>query len=536
MATQIGAAYLALTARNAQLKAKLNESEKVSSTSVGKMQRMWSRFGKVAFAGAVAGITAVTAVMIKATKAAAAEQLQTVQLRHQLKRLAVDTEENVRRTEELAASMQKYTRFGDTVTRSVLQDLITLSNDFEGSMKNLSLVFDIAESGMFDVRTAARYVGLAMTGNVEILGRYIAELKGSTNEQLKSMSAQEKARYAIDLLEKKFGGLAKTVGDTTAGAWAKLTNAVSDAWEALGKGALEETSDNMNELTESIKESEDELETLGGIIADVGVAFLSFGKHVVRGAGIIGEKIGEIREANRQYIKDFEKWMGAEEKYIWSSATARDETAKRGHEYHLQRERDLGAVAKAAEDAAARERYADQQTLREKRKRWVEERTEDIQAIERLHFQIAENKRLDKAERNAAIAATLAREKAQDAAESVMDAIGRLEKRNVLQGFIDAAATISDEIKNTFKFKLEDIDLGVKAPREAPAAKRPEWIGAQQLWKRAATMVAKAPEIKVSVDRIAATEEDKKSLIELHKQTVALQGIQNEIKNVGKLQ
>ena len=184
-------------------------------------------------------------------------------------RLGVATQENIDRVETLANELQNFTRFGDTQTRATLSTLITLSNDFEGSMRNLELAFDIAESGMFDIRTAARYIGLAMTGNVEILGRYIAELKSSTNEQLKHMSATEKAAFAMTLLREKFGGLAKQIGETAAGAWAKLANAVSDAWEALGAGMLDELVIGFGDVTKSIKDIEPALKDFGAVLARV---------------------------------------------------------------------------------------------------------------------------------------------------------------------------------------------------------------------------------------------------------------------------
>jgi len=134
--------------------------------------------------------------------------------------------------------LQRTTVYGDTETAKVLQQLITLTGDYEGSIKNLPIVLNMASSGLFDVDSAARYVGMAMSGNIEMLGRYIPELKASNNEHIKLMNTQEKAAYAMDLLREKFAGFAEKELKTTAGQIKQLENYWGDLKESLGDVVL----------------------------------------------------------------------------------------------------------------------------------------------------------------------------------------------------------------------------------------------------------------------------------------------------------
>ena len=156
-------------------------------------------------------------------------------------------------------SLQRTTRYGDTDAARVLQQLIILTGDYQKSMKALPIVLNMAASGLFDVSAATRYVGMAMTGNIEMLGRYISEFKVANNEMLKHMSASEKAAYAIDTLTKKFGNLAEADLDTTAGKIQQMKNYLGDFAESIGDvftPAVDLFADGMIKILQSITEVE----------------------------------------------------------------------------------------------------------------------------------------------------------------------------------------------------------------------------------------------------------------------------------------
>lgn len=166
-------------------------------------------------------------------------------------------------------SLQLLTRYGDSDTAKVMTDLIFYTNDFSKSIKNTQLVLDIAASKLFDVGTASRYVGMALTGNIEILGRYIPELKASNNEILKTMTAAEKSAYAIDLLNEKFGGLASADVETFSGKMQQISNYLGDIQEKIGEIAIENITGGTDEALVKVIELRDELDNSNSFIRNL---------------------------------------------------------------------------------------------------------------------------------------------------------------------------------------------------------------------------------------------------------------------------
>ena len=150
----------------------------------------------------------------------------------------------------LFASLQKTTKYGDTDSAQVLQQLTTLSGDYEQSVKALPVTLDMASSGLFDMSSASRYVGMALSGNVEMLGRFIPELKSTVSPQLKLMSATEKTAFALDVLKKKFGGLAEKEMNTASAQWQQFKNYWGDVREEIGDRFLPLLNDVAGRLTE----------------------------------------------------------------------------------------------------------------------------------------------------------------------------------------------------------------------------------------------------------------------------------------------
>ena len=151
------------------------------------------------------------------------------------------------------ASLQKTTIYGDTDTAQVLQKLIILTGDYDTAMVGLELSLDLAASGLFDASTASRMVGMALTGNIEMLGRYIPEFKAATNEALKHMDASEKVAFAIETLREKFGGLAEKELNTSIGKWKQFLNYWGDLNEAIGDnflGTLKEVTTSLTPLVD----------------------------------------------------------------------------------------------------------------------------------------------------------------------------------------------------------------------------------------------------------------------------------------------
>ena len=63
-----------------------------------------------------------------------------------------------------ARAMQDTTTIGDEQFAETMQQLVAISSDYEGSLKNVSVVADLAAGLQIDLATAADLVGRAMAG------------------------------------------------------------------------------------------------------------------------------------------------------------------------------------------------------------------------------------------------------------------------------------------------------------------------------------------------------------------------------------
>ncbi len=110
---------------------------------------------------------------------------------------------------EINSAIQATSRYASVTggeVADVLQQLTFYSGDHAESMKHMNLVYDFAEQKGIGVATAADLIGKAMSGNVEMLGRYIPELR-NINEVLGEHATEtEKSAYAFALLEEKSAG------------------------------------------------------------------------------------------------------------------------------------------------------------------------------------------------------------------------------------------------------------------------------------------------------------------------------------------
>lgn len=172
--------------------------------------------------------------MKKASQAAAEQEKIFKGLETAVNLSGVSYKGNEKALKDLFATQQKYTKYGDTDSAQMLTRLIQLSGDYEGSVKALETAQDLASTGMFDMNTAARYVGMALAGNVEMLGRYIPELRAGSDGLKDLTTKAEKTEYAMKLLNEKFGGTARAELDTYAGQVRQLQNYIGDYREMIG--------------------------------------------------------------------------------------------------------------------------------------------------------------------------------------------------------------------------------------------------------------------------------------------------------------
>lgn len=120
-----------------------------------------------------------------------------------------------------AREMQDTTTVGDEEFATVLTTLVSVSQDYEGSLRNVSLVADLAAARHIDLETAAQLVGKAMVGVTGTLKKYGIVVKEGDD--------------AVETMRKRFKGMAENETRTLAGQVKQLGNEWDDFKEALGR-------------------------------------------------------------------------------------------------------------------------------------------------------------------------------------------------------------------------------------------------------------------------------------------------------------
>lgn len=126
--------------------------------------------------------------------------------------------------EETVASVMKLSTATDDDLREALTRMIAITGDTQGSLKNLSLVTDLAAFKQVDLETAALSVAKAMTGNTMELNRLGVAGTSAT-------AVIENARAA-------FGGFAASEAKTFSGSLLQIKNQWGEFKEAVGVAIL----------------------------------------------------------------------------------------------------------------------------------------------------------------------------------------------------------------------------------------------------------------------------------------------------------
>jgi len=222
-----------------------------------KTGEVFSLMGKhfLAFTAAAGGIAGVTSLLKSfVTEAAEAEQIEN-RLRFALEGLGYAWAELKPHVDKYAQSVQEMTRFSDEEARKALTDMLLYTRDFAKAQDGARLAMDMSVRTGQDLGSTTRYIGMAMNGNVEILGRFIPELRELDDKLGKNATAADKAAYALKILQDKFGGTAQADMDTYAGKVKAFENSWSDLKETLGNEllpVLKNLFDNLKDITDQM--------------------------------------------------------------------------------------------------------------------------------------------------------------------------------------------------------------------------------------------------------------------------------------------
>ena len=192
--------------------------------------------------GIKAGWIAVSAGAIGAYKtiesfidaASEAEQIES-RMAFQIKAVGYQFDAVKPLVDDFAESVLKMTRFSDEAARQGLGQMMQYTVDLGEAMNATRIAMDVSTQTGMDLGSTVRYVGMAMSGNVEILGRWIPELKDLDSKLGANATKAEKAAYALDVLNSKFGGAAIADLETYKGRWQAIGNQWDEIKEKIGR-------------------------------------------------------------------------------------------------------------------------------------------------------------------------------------------------------------------------------------------------------------------------------------------------------------
>ncbi len=191
-----------------------------------------------------------------------------------------------------ADAMQLVTKFGDEQTMGLQIQLSYFNLSVEAINKLTPALLDMAEAGM-GIESSAMLIGRAMAGSITMLSRYGIVL---TDVQKKTMAGNDemaKAAVMVDVLNSKFGGLAKTGAESVRGSFIQLNNALGDLKENFWANALRSSDlrDALSGLAKIVLDmsgsGEGGLKNFTLVGLDVASAMLTAGEGVLVLAGAI---------------------------------------------------------------------------------------------------------------------------------------------------------------------------------------------------------------------------------------------------------
>jgi len=299
---KFGEAFVEIRARLDKLQQNLNTAKMQVSSASRKMSARLSAVGKSLSRGiraavpvirnaalaATAAMAGFVAVMVKAVKAASAQEKADVELAESLKLAGDNTRGAIQDMKQFASAMQAVTTVGD----EALQPIIALGANLSGLTRGPLKTLTIAAIGLsrrlgVDLKAAMLLLARAVKGEFTTFSRYGIKLD-------ETATAQEKLNQVMGFGIEGFK-LAKAEATTLSGQMEQLKNALGDVFEGVGEGAIK-TGGLVSGLT-------DLKEVMIGIAA-VGDQLLSIlGPFTnIPGFGLaIGDTIEDFRKAGREH-------------------------------------------------------------------------------------------------------------------------------------------------------------------------------------------------------------------------------------------
>lgn len=186
---------------------------------------------KKAFLPAVAAVGGLTVALTDATKAAMEDSAAQAQLALTLQNVTAATNEQIAGVEKSIAAMSMASGIADDQLRPAFEALTRGTKDIALSMRDMTLVTDIATATNRPLVDVANALAMAYQGNMRGLRQLTPEMAALIKE---GASMDE----IMNVLQGTFGGATKTFAETAQGGFARLTVAINETKESVGAALL----------------------------------------------------------------------------------------------------------------------------------------------------------------------------------------------------------------------------------------------------------------------------------------------------------
>jgi len=241
-----------------------------ASKGVGKISKAFDKLKKNAKLVAIAGIGALSAMIVKTTRLFGVQEKAIVKMEAALKSSGQEVKNNSKDFQKFASELQKITTVGDEASLGLLQIATNMGLNSKQAKQATKDAIGLSKAFGIDTTAAIKAVTAAQLGDFNMLNRYIPALRSVKDET-------KKAAMARDLLNQSFK-VAKAETATLAGATIQMQNAIGDAGEEIGKvfaPMLQKAAIFIRQLAERFQSLSPQAKNMVVTIGSIGVALIA---------------------------------------------------------------------------------------------------------------------------------------------------------------------------------------------------------------------------------------------------------------------
>lgn len=227
-----------------QLTVKIDSDVKGLNSGLKKITESTARIAKGVAVGAAAASAALAGIAVTSIKLAQDQERAEARLESIAKKVAGATDEQVDSLKRLASAYQNVSTFGDEVLIAGQSQILSFGTTAEqaemltGSLTDLLAANNGMNASQEDAINAANMLGKAINGQAGALSRAGILLTEQQTELIKTGDQATRVATIVEVMNDNYGGLAKTLSETSEGQMIQAKNAIGDIGEVIGQSII----------------------------------------------------------------------------------------------------------------------------------------------------------------------------------------------------------------------------------------------------------------------------------------------------------